>query len=100
MRINYLAVTVATAVHWIMGGAWYGIFSRPFSGFIGEGKMKELETRSEAKAFTLAFLSSLVLVYLLARFLSYSETTTAVGGLKQTFLLWLGLLATTPLLTV
>ena len=100
MKINYLAVIVSAVVHWILGGAWYGIFSKPFTGFIGEEKMKDLETRSEAKAFILAFVSSLILSYLLARFLRYTEARTAVDGLRVAVMLWLGFIAASQLLTV
>jgi hypothetical protein len=100
MKLNYLAVIVAAVAHWILGGAWYGVLNKPFSRFIGSEKMKELETRSEAKAFILAFVSSLVLSYLLARFLRHTEANSAIDGLKTTFLLWLGFIATTQLLTV
>ncbi len=100
MRINYLALIIAAAAHWILGGAWYGIFSKTFSGFIGDEKMKELAARSDAMAFILALVSSLILAYVLARFLQYTEAKRAIDGLKTVFLLWLGQIATTQLLTV
>jgi len=100
MKINYPAVIVAAVIHWVLGGVWYGIFSSVFAGFIGDEKIKELERRSEAKAFILAFVCSLIVVYLLALFLHFAKSRRLVDGLKVVFLLWLGFIAATQLLTV
>lgn len=100
MRINYLAVLLTAVLHWILGGVWYGVFSRPFSAYIGDEKMRELETRSEPKAFIVAFLSSLVLVYVLARVMQYSNARTVVDGLQTAFLVWLGFVAASQILSV
>ena len=100
MKINYPAVVVAAVIHWISGAIWYGIFGSTFGGLMGAEKIKELELRSEAKAFILAFVSSLIVTYLLARFLNLARPRSLVDGLKVVFLLWLGFIATTQLLTV
>ena len=103
MKINYPAVIVAAVIHWISGGVWYGIFGSTFAGFIGGQKMAELERQSEAKALILAFVSSLILAYVLARVLHVTRAKRVgegLKGLKIVFLLWLGFIAATQLLTV
>jgi hypothetical protein len=49
----------------------------------------------------IAFLTSLVLVYILAHFVQYTKAKTAWrGGIETAFWLWLGFIATTQLATV
>ena len=52
------------------------------------------------KEYVLAFLSSLVLVYVLAHFMRYTKATNLVGGLQTAFWLWLGFVATSQIATV
>lgn len=100
MKINYPAVVLAAIVHWILGAVWYGIFSKQFLALITPEKMKELEHQSEAKAFILAFVSSLILAYVLARYLQYTKAAGVLDGLRTAFSLWLGFIVTTQLLIV
>jgi hypothetical protein len=48
----------------------------------------------------IAFISSLVLCYILALFVQYTKAKTALEGLQTAFWLWLGFVATTQLATV
>lgn len=89
MKINYPAVVVAAILHWILGAVWYGIFSNKFielMAFTPE-QLHAIETQNHAKDYILAFLSSLVLVYVLAHFIQYTKATTLAGGLQTAF--WL-----------
>lgn len=45
-------------------------------------------------------MSSLVLVYILAHFVQYTEAKNLAGGLQTAFWLWLGFIVTTQLPTV
>ena len=102
MKINYPAVLVAAILHWILGAVWYGIFSNKFIELMAwtPEQMRELESQSHTKAYVMAFLSSLVLVYVLGHFVQYTKASTLTGGLQTAFWLWLGLIATTQLATV
>jgi hypothetical protein len=75
MKINYPAVLVAGIVHWILGAVWYGIFSTKFIELIAwtPEQLKAVESQNHAKEYILAFLSSLVLVYILAHFIQYTK---------------------------
>jgi len=103
MKINYPAVLVATVVHFLVGGLWYGLlFSNKFVELIAWSpeKLKEMENHNPAKELTIAFISALILVYILAHFVQYTKARTAVDGIQTAFWLWLGFIATTQLATV
>jgi len=102
MKINYPAVLVATILHWILGAVWYGIFTNKFIELMAwtPQQLAEMESKSNTKELVLAFLSSLVLVYVLAHFVQYTKAINLVGGLQTAFWLWLGFIVTSQLATV
>ncbi|MGH9968528.1 MAG: DUF1761 domain-containing protein [Pyrinomonadaceae bacterium] len=102
MKINYPAVLVAAILHWILGAVWYGIFTNKFVELMAwtPEQLRALENQSHGKEYVMAFLSSLVLVYVLAHFVQYTKATNLVGGLQTAFWLWLGFVATTQAATV
>jgi hypothetical protein len=103
MKINYPAVLVAAVAHFIIGGLWYGLlFGNKFVELIGWSpeKLKAMESHNPAKQMIIAFLTGLLLVYILAHFIDYTGARTAVDGLQTAFWLWLGFVATTQLATV
>jgi hypothetical protein len=104
MTIKYPAVILATLVHFFLGGLWYSplLFANKFiqiSNWSPE-KVAEIQNQSHAKELALAFVSSLVLVYILAHFVQYTKATTAMAGIQTAFWLWLGFIVTTQLATV
>src|SRR5439155_18720707 len=103
MKINYPAVLVAAIIHFMIGGTWYGvIFGNKFIQLIGwtPEKLRQVETQSHTKQYVFAFLSSLVLVYILAHFVQYTKAKSAADGIQTAFWLWLGFVVTTQLATV
>ena len=103
MKINYPAVIVAAIAHFIIGGLWYGlIFSNKFIELIGWGpaKLQQMENQNNTKQYIIAFLSSLLLVYILAHFVQFTKAKSALDGVQTAFWLWLGFIATTQLPTV
>lgn len=102
MRINYPAVLVAAILHWILGAVWYGIFSNKFIELMAwtPAQLQAIESQNHAKEYVLAFLSSLVLAYVLAHFVQYTKATNLAGGLQTAFWAWLGFIVTTQLPTV
>ena len=103
MKINYPAVVVAAVVHFIIGGLWYGvIFGNLFLKIIEwtPEQLARIQAESHWTAYLIAFITSLVLVYILAHFIQYTGATTVGGGLQTAFWLWLGFVATTQLATV
>jgi len=103
MKINYLAVLVAAVLHFIIGGVWYGvIFSNQFIKLIGWSpeKLAQVGNENHGKEYLIAFVSSLVLVYVLAHFVQYTKAKSAIDGIQTAFWLWLGFIVTTQLATV
>jgi hypothetical protein len=102
MKIKYPAVIVAAIVHWILGAVWYGIFSTKFVALMewSPEKMAAVSNQNHTREYIIAFLSSVVLVYILAHFVQYTNASNAVGGLQTAFWLWLGFIVTTQSATV
>lgn len=104
MKIKYPAVIVATLVHFILGGLWYSplLFGNKFIQLINwsPAKLAEIESQSHTKELAIAFLTSLVLTYVLAHFVYYAKATTAMAGIQTAFWLWLGFVVTTQAATV
>lgn len=103
MKINYLAVLVAAVIHFMIGGLWYGLlFATKFIELIGwsREKLQQVGSQNHTKEYIFAFLSSLVLVYILAHFIQYTRAKGVVDGMQTAFWLWLGFVATTQLATV
>ncbi len=101
MKINYPAVIVAAVVHFIIGGLWYGlIFANTFVDIVGRAQVEQMAAQSHWSQYVVAFVTALVLVYILAHFIQYTGAKTVAGGLQTAFWLWLGFVATTQLPTV
>jgi Protein of unknown function (DUF1761) len=103
MRINYLAVLVAAIAHFLIGGLWYGlIFGNKFVELIGWSpeKLQQMESRNPTKEMFLAFLSAVILVFVMAHFIQYTGSRTLFEGIQTAVLLWLGFVATTQFATV
>jgi hypothetical protein len=98
MKINYLAVIVAAVVHFIIGGLWYGlIFANTFVEIVGRAQLEQMVADSHWSQYVVAFVTSLLLVYILAHFIQYTGSKTVAGGMQTAFWLWLGFVATTQL---
>jgi hypothetical protein len=103
MKINYPAVIVAAIVHFILGGLWYGvIFASKFVEITGwtPAQLEQIAAQSHWSQYAMAFVTSLVLVYILAHFVQYTGAKGVAGGMQTAFWLWLGFVATTQLATV
>ena len=104
MKIKYAAVIVATLVHYILGGLWYSplLFGNKFLQLINWSpeQIRQVESQSHVKELAIAFVMSLILVYILAHFIQYTKATSAIEGIQTAFWLWLGFIVTTQAPTV
>ena len=103
MKINYPAVIVAAIVHFMIGGIWYGVlFGNKFIELIGwtPAQLQQVASQSHGKEYLISFLTSVILVYILAHFVQYTGAKGIGGGMQTGFWLWLGFVATTQLATV
>ena len=104
VSINYLAVLVAAIANMAIGALWYSpvLFAKPWIAAIGksEEEIREQAGKGMARTYTLAFISALVMSFVLAHFVDYTRATTIAGGLQAGFWPWLGFVATTNLSTL
>lgn len=104
MKINYPAVIVSAIAYWILGALWYSrlMFERPFvalKGYTPED-IAALQAAGVGRQIFVAFLSSLLLAFILTHFVKFMGAETASAGVQTGFWLWLGFVATTNLETV
>jgi hypothetical protein len=104
MRINYPAVVASAIAYWVLGALWYSplLFARPFIALKGYSpeQLAALQAQSHAGEIGLAFVTSLLLAYVLAHFVKFTGAETAASGALTGFWLWLGFVVTTNLETV
>lgn len=95
--INYLAVIVVAIINMILGGLWYGpFFGKEWSKMIGftPEKMAAAKTKGMGTSYTLMFVGSLIMSYILAIFIGSAEAHykiwSASYGIHIALLLWVG----------
>ena len=95
---NYLAIVVCGVINMVLGSLWYGpLFMKPWSKMMGidcsdPHKMKEMQKKA-VPAYVASFVGSLVMAYILARWINAVGVKTAVDGAAMGFWAWLGFVA-------
>ena len=104
MRINYPAVAASAVAYWVLGALWYSplLFASPFIALKGwtPEQLAAIQSQSHAGEIGMAFVTSLLLAYVLAHFVKFTGAETARTGALTAFWLWLGVVVTTNLVTV
>ena len=99
--INYIAVVVAAVATMIIGSFWYSplMFGNAWLKLSGmtQKQIQEAKKKGIVKTYFIAFIVSLVMSYVLAHFVDYTEAATVSGSLQLGFWIWLGFFATTQL---
>ncbi|MBI3957148.1 MAG: DUF1761 domain-containing protein [Candidatus Kerfeldbacteria bacterium] len=93
--INYLAVLVAGLSSMVVGAIWY---AKPLFGNAWmrlEGMTEEKAKQKMGVSYSGMFILALVLAYVLAHFVDYTNATTIGAGMTTGFWLWLGFVFTT-----
>ena len=101
--INYSAVLLAAAAHIIIGFAWYSpqLFGEKWMKLSGVPKEAlEKEKKKMPQKTIVAFIAALVMAYVLAHIIKFSDSATLVDGAIAGFWSWLGFIATTTLSVV
>ncbi|MEO8065697.1 MAG: DUF1761 domain-containing protein [Candidatus Doudnabacteria bacterium] len=101
--VNYWAILVCGIVSMVLGSVWYGpMFGKMFMQMVGmdkwsPGKKEEMK-KEMMKSYTLTFIGSLVMAWVLTQAIifaqSYMNTTWLNAGLMTGFISWLGFIAT------
>lgn len=104
VTVNYLAVLACGIASMVIGMLWYspsGLFGKAWMRLMGYDKLKpkELEAMKKkgCKSMAFAFVSSLVMAYVLAHVLSFAQAETWLDGVQGAFWVWLGFIATVML---
>ena len=91
ITINYLAVLVCAIVGMIIGSLWYGpIFGKAWMKEIGKTEEDLRKDFNPAKTYTLAFLSTIVLMFVLAYFISLTGAAAIIDGIRVALVGWMG----------
>lgn len=103
-KIHYPAVLVAAVIHFALGALWYSPVLFAPSWMAGNGltmdMAKEITGGRMAMMYGGTFVAFIVVYYIMAHFVSYTKSTTAMQGAQTGFWLWLGFVATTLFVTI
>ena len=97
VAVNYISVLGAAVASFVLGMLWYGvIFCKPWMQLMGlnEKKAKAAKQTGMAKLHVIAFITGVVMSYVLAYVISYSGASGIFEAVSVGFLVWLGFVAT------
>ena len=94
-KVNYPAIILAAAVHFVLGSIWFTVLQKPWLDSLGRS-LNELRQQGNAGvAYVVAFSANLVIAWVLARLMIATGKTSATRGMGLAALLWLGFTACT-----
>jgi hypothetical protein len=96
-------VIVSAIAYWILGAVWYRLlFTNQFVSLmhLTPQQLEEMQKQVPAKAYSLAFLSGLIMSAVLAWLFSLIKPKTAIQAAGIAALLWCGFVLTTTVDTV
>lgn len=96
--INLLTVLVAALINMVIGALWYSpvLFAKPWMKLIGK-KEADMNMKGAQKYYLITFVGALVMAYILAHFIIYTNSMNWMKGAQTGFWVWLGFVATTQL---
>ena len=102
--ISFLSIIIVTIISIILGALWYSplLFGNIWVKLMGFSK-KDIEKgkkKGMTMKYTIMSITSLIMIYVLAHFVDYTDSITFLKGMQTGFWIWLGFLATTMLGTV
>lgn len=99
--INILAVLVAALINMVIGAVWYSPMVAGKAWMKATGiTMKDIEAAKKkgmAASYVMGLVGSLVMAYVLAHIVDFTNSTTVVLGIQAGFWSWLGFVATVSL---
>src|SRR6185503_8793604 len=95
MHVNIWAVVAAAISSMVVGSIWYGpLFGKKFMHEMGMNSWSAEKQAEMKKGMTMMyvwqFIASLVMFYVLAKFMSLLSMTDVSGALQTAFWAWLG----------
>lgn len=99
--INYWAVLVSAIVSMVIGMIWYSpaLFGNAWmrSGGMTKNMMDETKKNGMAWRYIIAFIGSLLIAYVLAHFVDYTQSVSFTEGMLTGLWTWLGFIIPTLL---
>ena len=94
--INYVAVILAAAAAFVVGGVWYHLLGKRWMAALGKSK-EELKRAGPpvAARMAIAFVADLVMAYMLAGLIGHLGQVRPGTGMISGFFVWLGFVITT-----
>jgi hypothetical protein len=93
--VSYFAVIVAASAHWVLGAIWFSVFATPWLAGIGKSRADLMHRGNPALDYLVAFVSNLVLAWVLASLITFTGRPTMARGVGLAALLWLGFVGST-----
>ncbi len=101
IEVNLIAVLVCAMINMVIGMSWYSqsLFGKTWMKLSGINpkKIDTSKKKGMGKLYFLNFLAALLMMYILAHFVGYTESTTWMEGMQTGLWIWLGFIATTML---
>ena len=98
VNINLWATLAAAFAHMILGSLWYGpFFGKAWMKSIGKDPNVPIDDKMKKegqKAMMMVMPASLLTAYILAHFIDFTASVTALEGAQTGFWIWLGFQAT------
>lgn len=98
VSINLLAVLATGIFAMIIGSIWYSpmLFGDVWMKLINMTRedMEKAKQRGMAKFYLIAFIAALLMNYVLAHFIKYTNAVTFIEGMICGFWIWFGFVAT------
>jgi|SRR3989344_3802817 len=98
--VNYLAILVAGIASMVLGFLWYGpFFGKPWMRLSGLSKkdVNKAKQKSMTGSIILGFISSLVMIWVLALFFEMLSVTNYMTAITTSLWVWLGFMGTLTL---
>lgn len=97
--VNYIAVFVAAVAAMLLGSIWYSplLFGNIWMNLINKTK-EELRSTNTPKTYLVAFISELIMAFILYHIIIYSKADSLTDGLLTGFWVWLGFVGTTAII--
>ena len=89
--INYLAVGVAGAAGFMVGGVWYNVLGNAWAQAQGKA---ENDFKPHPKPFIIAIVSQLVMAFVLSGVIGHVGDVTLYRGVLSGLMIWAGFIAT------
>lgn len=103
-HVNYLAVVVSAVVIFVIGGIWYSpaLFAKPWIALMGKSEEQMKAERANVSMpfmFLQAFITGLIVAWVMAVVLRHFTNPTALRGAEIGALCWLGFAGATSYTT-